>query len=169
MPVILQMRKVLTSEPPEVVLEGITVRTFESDDNIEQWLAVRNEAFAREPVGVRAWTRRDFDAEIRSSWWWQTDRIWYAYPTSGPPVVRAIGTVTLAMRGTPELCNPAVHWLAVLPKWRRRGVGRLLMNVLERYCWRNGWHEIRLETHSAWNRAVRLYLQLGYERMPVDE
>jgi GNAT superfamily N-acetyltransferase len=55
-----------------------------------------------------------------------------------------------------------VHWLAVLPGWRRRGVGRYLMSVLEARAWELGYREVWLETHAAWAEAVRLYQALGY-------
>ena len=74
----------------------------------------------------------------------------------------AIGTVTLAERGSGAAAKPVVHWLAVLPRWRRRGVGRLLMSVLHRTVWDAGQREILLETHADWTAAAKFYESLGY-------
>jgi GNAT superfamily N-acetyltransferase len=74
----------------------------------------------------------------------------------------AIGTVALADRGSGAHALPAVHWLAVLPPWRRRGVARLLMATLEHRCWKQGHDEIFLETHEGWTAARQLYEVLGY-------
>ena len=70
--------------------------------------------------------------------------------------------MTLALRGADEAARPVVHWLAVLPAWRRRGIGRLLMSVLEARAWELGYREVWLETHAAWEEAVRFYRALGY-------
>jgi GNAT superfamily N-acetyltransferase len=72
----------------------------------------------------------------------------------------------LADRGLGALAVPAVHWLAVLPNWRRRGVGRLLIEALEERSWQQGHREIFLETHEGWTAARRLYESLGYHVSP---
>jgi ribosomal protein S18 acetylase RimI-like enzyme len=74
-----------------------------------------------------------------------------------------VGTVTLARRGDPPDDKPVVHWLAVVPSARRRGVGRLLISTLEAAVWDAGERQVWLETHSAWTEALALYQALGYE------
>ena len=56
-----------------------------------------------------------------------------------------------------------VHWLLVDPRWRRRGIGRLLMSHLELAAWDDGWREMQLETHAGWAAAVAFYQSMGYE------
>ena len=75
--------------------------------------------------------------------------------------------MALAFRGEGTEAKPAVHWLAVLPPWRRRGVGRLLMAELHQRCWDLGYRQIWLETHVRWTGAARLYEELGYR--PVED
>ena len=77
-------------------------------------------------------------------------------------VSQVVGTVTWADRGRPPEVKAAVHWLAVLPGYRRRGIGRLLLETLHQACWDAGHREIFLETHVAWAGAARLYQSLGY-------
>lgn len=57
---------------------------------------------------------------------------------------------------------PVVHWLLVDPNYRRRGIGRLLMNCLERAAWDAGHRELQLETHAGWSAAVAFYQSIGY-------
>jgi len=77
-----------------------------------------------------------------------------------------VGAVTLAQRSAPTGDKPVVHWLCVLPGYRRRGVGRLLLAALEAAVWDAGGRQIWLETHTAWVEALQLYQALGYE--PVE-
>jgi len=74
-----------------------------------------------------------------------------------------VGAVALASRGDGPDATPAIHWLMVAPRWRRRGVARLLVAAAERRAWDDGHREIRLETHAAWTAAARLYAELGYD------
>jgi GNAT superfamily N-acetyltransferase len=158
--------KTLKAEPSAVPCEGIRVRTFNSVTDIDPWLMVRNAAFARERVGVRHWSRADFEEEIVRKPWWLPERTWLAETQERDEVPQVAGTVTLAFRAGKDRELPVVHWLAVHPRFRRRGIGRTLMAVLERYCWEHGWVEIGLETHTAWAKAMALYESLGYVRIP---
>jgi ribosomal protein S18 acetylase RimI-like enzyme len=73
-----------------------------------------------------------------------------------------IGTATLGWRGSAGGGKPVIHWLGVLPEFRRRGVGRLLVAQLEEMVWQSGGREVGLETHTAWTDAVAFYRALGY-------
>jgi GNAT superfamily N-acetyltransferase len=153
-------------EPPELPgLPGVDLRHFAGPNDIGAWLELRHRAFAREQVGVRQWQPTDFEAEFLIKPWWRPERLWFAEAKTGLPGLRtrsAVGTITLAFRGTGETAQPVIHWLAVLPGWRRRGVARLLLAALEKSCWDAGYREIGLETHAAWIAARRFYEQAGY-------
>lgn len=130
---------------------------------LDAWLDLRNKAFARERLGVRRWLRTDFEREISSKSWWNSSRTWVAVVENAPPIASLAGTVTWADRTSDgHAAKPVVHWLAVLPAWRRRGIGRLLVTQMHQACWDAGHREIWLETHAAWQAAVRLYRALGY-------
>ncbi|MBI2827461.1 MAG: GNAT family N-acetyltransferase [Planctomycetia bacterium] len=163
MGIILQLSKSLLSPPEPGDLPGIELRQFRGPEDIPLWLDLRHRAFARETVGVRRWDEADFAAELTDKPWWSADRLWFAEASDAPTgTTMPVGTVTLAMRGTGPGAVPAIHWLCVLPTWRRRGVGRLLVAALEAKCWALGHRRIVLETHAAWTRAVRFYEALGY-------
>lgn len=154
------MRRLLAGPPPLVHPAGVGVRTYRGRADIATWLDLRHRAFARSRLGVRQWAEGDFEQEFLTKSWWLPEHLWFAESGS-----QAVGTVTLAMRGDGEAARPVVHWLAVLPAWRRRGIGRHLMSVLESRAWQLGYREVWLETHAAWDGAVRLYQAMGYQRV----
>ncbi len=164
MSTILQLRHALIVRPVPTAVAGIALRTFRGQQDVDPWLELRHRAFAREAVSVRRWSAADFESEFLLKRWWQPDRLWFAETVAG--LVRSpqiVGTVALAMRDAGESPKPVVHWLAVLPNWRRRGVGRLLLSALEAACWDDGFREVYLETHARWTAAGRFYKALGYE------
>jgi GNAT superfamily N-acetyltransferase len=167
MSTILQLTRKLVEPPSVLALAGIELRNFEGPDDIEIWLDVRRRAFAREKLGVGSWDASDFDREFLKKSWWRPQVMWFAEtrPLKLPPSV--VGTVTLARRGEGSLARPVVHWLTVLPSYRSRGIGHLLMANLEAAVWEAGGRQVWLETHIAWTKAARLYESLGYR--PTEE
>jgi GNAT superfamily N-acetyltransferase len=162
LPIVRRMR-VLSSVPAEIRADGITLRQYRGEDDIAAWLAIRNRAFSSLETAGRAWTDADFQREFVAQPWWRPEWMWFAVPSNQEASDAAVGTVTLAMRETPSGLRPAVHWLCVLPEWRRRGVARLLMATLERNAWYTGLRQICLETHANWKEAAGFYDRLGYE------
>jgi GNAT superfamily N-acetyltransferase len=163
MPTVLQFVKTLASKPEIIVAPSIRLRTYVAREDVGVWLDLRHRAFARLKLGVRQWNLDDFEAEFLSKWWWRPERMWFAEAETPGGGRQAVGTVTLAMRGEASDAQPAIHWLAVLPAWRRRGIGRLLVTALEAHAWEAGHRRIYLETHAAWAAAVELYQRLGYK------
>ncbi len=57
-----------------------------------------------------------------------------------------------------------IHWLCVLPEYRRQGVGRLLVSQLESLAWQSG-HRARSQRpgnpHTSWTAAVEFYQHLA--------
>lgn len=171
---VLHLSKPLAQRAELPDLQGIKLRTYRDSGDVDVWLSLRHRAFAREKLGVRRWDRADFEAEFLAKDWWSPERLWFAEakaetslatvrsPLDRATTSRAVGTITLALRGAAADAKPVVHWLAVLPEWRRRGVGRLLLATLEAACWDAGFREVRLETHAAWTSAIRFYQATGY-------
>ncbi|MEX2139055.1 MAG: GNAT family N-acetyltransferase [Pirellulales bacterium] len=159
---VVQRKHLLTLRPAVAAVAGVGLRTYEGDHDIRGWLSLRERAFARENLGVRRWAVADFHGEFQDRRWWRPDWMWFAEATEerldGP-----IGTVALALRESVGGTVPVVHWLCVLPGWRRHGVGRLLMCTLEQAAWDAGYREVALETHEAWRAAAACYDALGYE------
>jgi GNAT superfamily N-acetyltransferase len=172
---VLQLRRDITSRPEICSIGEINVRHYQGDTDVPAWLALRHQAFARQRIGVRQWTEGDFHAEFTGRWWWQPERMWLAeilendsIGAVGQAKHQLIATATLAMRGEADQtqqARPVVHWLVVHPRWRRRGIARLLMAHLEAAAWDAGYREIWLETHAAWEAAVKFYQSLGYRQV----
>lgn len=157
MPVVLHLHRALTSNPAPQYLPGVALRHYQGPTDIEPWLRLRERAFARQPIGVGQWSTADFEREFVSKTWWSNERMWLA--EAGREL---IGAVALADRRSGEHIVPAVHWLLVDPRQRRRGVGRLLLSSLEAACWAAGHRKIWLETHAGWASALAFYQALGY-------
>ncbi len=155
-----QLTKKLTSRPEPGVVAGVRLRHFAGNPDIAAWLELRSRAFARQKLGVGGWTAADFEREFLAKPWWRPECLWFAETVEDASMV--VGTVTLARRGVSLQDKPVVHWLAVLPRFRGRGIGELLMDTLEAAVWDAGERQIWLETHEAWAEAGRLYAARGY-------
>ena len=172
MPVV-QLIKRSPSEPCDVAMADVTVRNMVMPEEIDVWLAIQNACFRR----VRPWVRSDFDREFDGR---KDHRILMADFT--PKDHKNIGTISLKWQ--PASCQASgdskmaaelgytksatISWLAVLPQWQRRGVGRQLLATAEHLCWEHGAQTIQLETLSSWSAALRLYTQAGYQPISGD-
>lgn len=121
------------------------------------------------PAG-RPWAEPDFRREWLERPWWSPERLWLAEagevddppPDDAPtPPGSVVGVVGLACRDAAGRV-PVVGWLAVVPAWQRRGVGRLLLTQVERAAWDLGHRTLAVETHSAWTAATACYARCGY-------
>lgn len=164
---VIQLTRRLTERPPLPDLGDVRLRHYEGPQDIPTWLELRRRAFARQALGVRDWDVDDFEREFLHKSWWHPRAMWFAETQPLLLPVTAVGTVALARRGDAPHAKHVVHWLAVLPSFRRRRIGRLLMSALEAAVWDAGVRQIWLETHAQWTEAARLYEGLGY--VPVDE
>jgi GNAT superfamily N-acetyltransferase len=163
MTTVIQLTRRLAERPANPVVSGVRLRNYGGQVDVEQWLDLRRRAFARQRVGVGDWNAADFAREFLEKRWWSPERMWFAETEPWLLPAKALGTVTLARRGDPPNDKPVMHWLAVLPGHRRRGIGRLLVATVEATVWDGGERQVWLETHAAWREALRLYESLGYQ------
>jgi GNAT superfamily N-acetyltransferase len=169
---VLQLVHRLDCRPEIPAIEHVSLRHFAGPADIDVWLEIRRKAFARQKLGVRDWSRSDFESEFLAKPWWKPEALWFA--RSGDLAGSAgrdlgagldLGTVTLGWRGPADTGKPVIHWLAVLPRERRKGIARLLVRHIEQLVWDSGRREIYLETHAAWTEAAALYQALGYREV----
>ena len=160
---VIQLTRRLSQRPTICEVPSVRLRHYAGSEDVERWLELRRRAFARQRVGVGDWNAADFAREFLDKPWWSPERMWLAETSSWTGRAKAVGTVTLARRGKPPEDKPAMHWLAVLPGYRRRGIGRLLAATVEAAVWDAGGRQVWLETHAAWKEALQLYERLGYE------
>jgi GNAT superfamily N-acetyltransferase len=166
---VLHFAKSLAFEPITRDVPGLEIRPFRDEADVDAWLALREAAFAGLVKSARPWTQADFRREFTGKPWWSPEHCWFATlsesnltvdsPGMGSPIA---GSVVLGRSGRPPDDEACVMWLMVHPTWRRRGVGRALLTILEQAVWNAGEQRIVLETHRNWRDAVQLYQQCGY-------
>jgi mycothiol synthase len=132
-------------------------------NDVGSWLELRRQAFADEQPVPGHWTEDDFAREFVRQPWWNPERLWLVEESARDGHGEIIGTVTVAVRDVSRGPRASIHWLAVLPSWRKRGIGRLLVATAELAAWHSGCRDVHLETHSGWRSAVALYRALGYK------
>ena len=163
---VLQLAKKLSSAPNPAPVPGFNLRSFAEQEDLAGWLALRQAAFAKEKLGVRAWNVADFHQEFITKPWWNPAHCWVVEASSqGQDLISPrplVGSVTLAMRSTSTSSVPAVHWLMVHPRYRHAGIAKWLLATLEQQAWHLGHRTVCLETHSAWESAARFYEAAGY-------
>jgi GNAT superfamily N-acetyltransferase len=164
MAAVIHRKRNLQIRPASLSAPDVAVRTYRGEEDISIWLRLREQAFARQKVGLRQWNADDFRRELLEKPWWRSDWMWFAETLQS----EVIGTVTLAIRQSAAATVPVVHWLCVLSGWRRRGIGKLLMNTLECAAWDAGYREVALETHEAWREAAVAYEAMGYQVVKPD-
>lgn len=162
MPAIVQMCRILTTRPEGAASAGVRLRTYRGPADIPVWLELREQAFAGLQPAPRPWTASDFQVEFLARQGWRPDWMWFAEDLDRET---AIGAASWILRGRGVSAVPAIHWLAVAPAGRRRGVGRALLSALEQSCWDEGYRQVRLETHPKWTAAIRFYEAMGYIRV----
>jgi GNAT superfamily N-acetyltransferase len=160
---ILHFRKLLHERAELTSAPGVFVRTMQLAEDVPAWLKLRERAVAWLKPTARAWWVDDFRVEMSGKAWWRADWTWLA--VAGDDLSVVVGAVTLAVREGEGGSMPVVHWLLVDPRWRRRGIGRMLVSQLELAVWNAGWRELRLETHANWSEAVAFYQSMGFESM----
>lgn len=133
-------------------MDRSTAAAYERD--VENWLLIQNAAFR---ARSRPWTRATFRRELEQRPWFRADHLWLAWPAKAPV---AVGTIALEL--PEEACAGRIHWLAVDSPWRRQGLGRMLVDVLEQACRRRGVRRVVLETLGTWTSAMGFYRSLGY-------
>lgn len=159
---VVHRRRQLLDRPEPFICQGFRLRTYAGDQDIPLWLSLRDRAFARQKLGVRQWSVEDFHREFLEKPWWRPDWLWFAERSGQDGDSTAAGTVALALRSGETDVKPVVHWLCVVPAWRRQSIGRVLMSAVERAAWDAGYDEVWLETHAAWKEAAAFYDRLNY-------
>ncbi len=153
----LRMWRELTDLPEAEPPAGYRIRTYETGDDAA-FVRIKNAAFMVENGGGRAWTGADFEKEYLGSPYFEPGRILFAICGEEP-----VGTTTAwtAMNRGREV--GLIHWVAVVPEHRKKGLGWVL-NVRALHKLKAlGYGEAILNTSESLKSAVRLYRRLGFE------
>jgi GNAT superfamily N-acetyltransferase len=79
----------------------------------------------------------------------------YVYRSGG----KIVGVAALSMRSANEA---RIHWVYILPKHQRKGIGKALVRYLEREAGEKGLKRLELHTVGMALWAVSFYEKLGY-------
>lgn len=141
---------------PVSLPEGYTLRTYRAGDEAA-FVRIKNAAFAGETGGGRDWTLEDFQKEYLGSPYFRPERVFFAVYGEEP-----VGTTTAWTMMHEGREVGLIHWVAVVPEHRRRGLGEAL-NVRAMHCLKEmGYREAILNTNASLKSAVRLYHRLGF-------
>ena len=153
----LRMWRELTNLPEAKTPGGYRVRTYETGDD-EAFVRIKNAAFMTENGGGRAWTAADFQKEYLDSPYFKPERVLFAVYNGEP-----VGTTTAwtAMNRGKEV--GLIHWVAVVPQHRKKGLGWVLNVRAVHKLKELGYGEAILNTSETLESAVRLYHRLGFE------
>lgn len=154
----LRMRRPhLEDLPPPRWPPGYTVRTFRQEDEAT-WLGIIRAAFPE-----MDWSLERFHQTFLSQPQFDPDSLFFACFGE-----EAVGTA-LAWIPSPSELEGVVHWVGVVPAHQGRGLGKALtLQVLHRLR-ALGMRSARLGTEEERLPAIRLYLDLGFEPLPLDE
>ncbi len=110
--------------------------------------------YSIETISFRSpWSRSAFPAEIEGRSWSRVE------------VAECEGALVGFMVYWIILDEVHLLNLAVLPKWRRRGIGRSLMINLLDMAESDGQNEVLLEVRQSNTKAQNLYYSLGFEQL----
>lgn len=127
-----------------------------SDDDLEQVVRIER---ASHPAPQAAWTRGHFEAELAKPY----SRIWVL--TDDETDEQVFGFIVFWVMGEgAEILNVAVD-----PKWRRRGLGTLLIRRAITESMREGAVRMRLNVRKSNTSAVELYQQLRFTITHIRE
>ncbi|MDE2886831.1 MAG: GNAT family N-acetyltransferase [Gemmatimonadota bacterium] len=153
----LRMWRELKDLPDADAPAGYRIRTYERGDDTA-FVRIKNAAFMSENAGGRAWTATDFEKEYLSSPHFDPKRVLFAVFDEKPVGTTTAWTATYRGREV-----GLIHWVAVVPEHRKKGLGWLL-NVRALHKLKAlGYREATLNTSETLESAVRLYRRLGFE------
>jgi len=166
------MRRSLRPElPPPRLADGITVRTFVTGQDEDEWVGLNARAFATHPE-QGAWTREDLDVREQEPWF-DPDGFFLAV-RDGQLVgfhwtkvhSQASGSAGQAQGDGGAIGE--VYVVGVDPAERGTGLGRALTLVGLRYLRSRGLSQVMLYVDESNLAAISLYTSLGFTRWHTD-
>ncbi len=132
---------------------GFQLRGYRPGD-VEVWFRILSRADRYLPVTIEQHGRSFGGSEPELS-----RRQLFLLAPDGTP----IGTSTAWFGSNPlDATWGRVHWLAVLPEWQGRGLGKALLAATLRRLQELGHSRIYLITETVRRRAIALYLEFGF-------
>jgi mycothiol synthase len=164
-----QMRRSLHTQLDSPHLaEGITIRTFRTGHDEDEWTALNRRAFANHPE-QGGWTREDLDLREQEPWF---DPDGFFLAERDGKLVGFHWTKVHGQNGREaghaHQAIGEVYVVGVDPAERGSGLGRALTLVGLNYLRSRGLSEVMLYVDETNTPAIRLYESLGFTRWHTD-
>lgn len=150
------MGRNLDNLPPVAVPSEYTIRIYRPGDEAA-FVRIKNAAFAGENGGGRDWTVSNFEKAYLAAPCFHPERVLFSVYNGEPVGTTTAWTVTHEGREV-----GLIHWVAVLPSHRQKGLGRALTVQALHKLSALGYREAVLNTNERLASAVRLYNRLGF-------
>jgi ribosomal protein S18 acetylase RimI-like enzyme len=111
------------------------------------------------------WPEDAFQQHMLSEESFRPERLLFVVSDGGRPVATA-GAIQKLIHGDH---TGYLHMMAVLPEFRRRGLGTALLRRCLSYFREQGWRDAALDTEVSRPDAIRLYLANGFVPAPEIE
>ena len=152
----IRMWRGLEDLPPVELPPTYTIRTYRPGDQAA-FVQIKNRVFVGAVAAGRDWTVADFQRGFLDSPHFHPERIFFAIHNGEP-----VGTASAWATAHEGREVGLMHWVAVMPEHRGRGLGKALnVRALHRLA-ELGYREAVLNTGERREAAVRLYYSLGF-------
>ena len=150
----------LRSAPSHSLSLDLHVHWYKHGDE-KDWLMIHEKADVYNEI-----TPQLFSDQFANSTLTLSERQFYLLDTTGSAI--ATGTAWAASHGK-FLGFGRPHWLAVLPRFQRHGVGTMLMSIIWKRLLELGHTSAFLTTSTSRPRAIRLYEKFGFRIVKAEE
>ena len=152
------VRPSLDHVPPPMLPENFHLRSCCAGDEAA-WLDIIRRSYGGD------WPDDAFQRHILSEESFRPERLFFVAAETGRPVATA-GALQKLIHGDR---TGYLHMMAVLPEFRRRGLGTALLRRCLIYFREQGWRDAVLDTEVSRPEAIRLYLAGGFVPAPEIE
>jgi len=153
----LRMWRDLNDLPDLDIPGGYSIRCYRPGDEAA-FVRIKNAAFAGEQAGGRDWTDADFEKEYLASPHFKVDRVLFAEFEG-----QLVGTTTAWTSEYEGREIGLIHWVAVVPEHRGKGLGWMLNVAAVHKLKQLAYDDCVLSTNESLSSAVRLYKRLGFQ------
>jgi ribosomal protein S18 acetylase RimI-like enzyme len=147
------VRPSLDAVPPPVLPENFNLRSYRAGDETA-WLDIIRRSYGGD------WPEDAFQRHMLSEESFRPERLLFVVTvTEGGRPVATAGALQKLVHGDR---TGYVHMMAVLPEFRRRGLGTALLRRCLVYFREQGWRDAALDTEVSRPEAIRLYMANGF-------
>ena len=157
-PHLFMVRPSLDDVPPPILPENFSLRSCRAGDEAA-WLDIIRRSYGGD------WPDDAFQRHMLSEESFRPERLFFAVTDTGRPVATA-GALKKLPHGDR---TGYLHMLAVLPEFRRRGLGTALLRRCLVYFREQSWRDAVLDTEASRREAIRVYLAGGFVPAPEIE